>query len=108
MDRLFEAVLFYDDLPDDRKSAVRKQLADHPDLQDTLVQWMQVRAAVRHELEADLPDRDLLVLYALDDAGLGDSLSAPEQRSSTSTTSRTTTTASATPRGTRSCVRRPA
>ncbi len=79
MDRLFEAVLFYDDLPDDRQSAVRKQLADHPDLKDTLVQWMQVRAAVRRELEADLPDRHLLVLYALHDAGLEDSLSAPEQ-----------------------------
>lgn len=80
MDRLFEAVLFYDDLPDDRQSAMRKQLADHPDLKDTLVQWMQVRAAVRRELEADLPDRHLLVLYALHDAGLEDSLSEPEQR----------------------------
>lgn len=80
MNRLFEAVLFYDDLPDDRKSAVRKQLADRPDLQDTLVQWMQVRAAVRNELEADLPDRHLLVLYALGDAGLGDSLSTREKR----------------------------
>lgn len=79
MDRLFEAVLFYDDLPAERQSDVRKQLAEHPDLRDTLVQWMQVRAAIRRELEADIPSRELLVLYALDEAGMPHVLSADEQ-----------------------------
>lgn len=79
MDSLFEAVLFYDDLPDERQDAVREQLSQHPELHDTLVHWMQVRAAVRRELDAAVPDRHLLVLYALDDAGLGDALSEAEQ-----------------------------
>lgn len=79
MDSLFEAVLFYDDLPDERQTAVREQLADHPDLRDTLVHWMQVRAAIRRKLEADVPDRQLLVLYALDDAGHTDFLTSEEQ-----------------------------
>ena len=79
MDSLFEAVLFYDDLPSEQKTAVRKQLAEHPDLRDTLTRWMQVRAAIRRELEADVPDRHLLVLYALDDAGMTHALDADEQ-----------------------------
>lgn len=79
MDSLFEAVLFYDDLPSERKTAVRKQLAEHPDLRGTLTRWMQVRAAIRRELEADVPDRHLLVLYALDDAGMRHVLDADEQ-----------------------------
>ncbi|PEN09331.1 iron dicitrate transport regulator FecR [Longimonas halophila] len=79
MDRLFEAVLFYDDLPDERQSDVRRQLAEHPDLRDTLVQWMQVRTAIRRELEADVPRRELLVLYALDESGMTNALNADEQ-----------------------------
>lgn len=79
MDSLFEAVLFYDDLSADRQTAVRKKLADHPELRDTFAHWMQVRAAIRHELEADVPDRSLLVLYALDDAGLTDALNSEER-----------------------------
>mgnify|MGYP006426204567 CR=1 FL=1 len=79
MDRLFEAVLFYDDLPDERQASVRKQLAEHPELRDTLVRWMQVRTSIRRELEADVPDRELLVLYALDDANHTEALSDAER-----------------------------
>lgn len=79
MDSLFEAVLFYDDLSEERRADIRETLADHPELQATLSQWMAVRAAVRRDLEADLPERDLLVLYALDEAGMAHVLSADER-----------------------------
>ncbi|MES3629549.1 MAG: FecR domain-containing protein [Longimonas sp.] len=79
MDTLFEAILFYDDLSEEKRAAVRDQLNEHPEMRQSLVRWMQVRTAVRQQLEADLPDRHLLVLYALDQAGLGHTLDPGER-----------------------------
>ncbi len=75
-----DALLFFDDLSPAQQQALRAALAEDPVLADAFAQWRQVRAAVRERLHADVPDRRLLVLYALEAAGRADVLSPDEQQ----------------------------
>lgn len=54
-------------------------MAEDPGLAEAVRQWEAVRAELRDQLDACIPDRELLVLYALDEQHLSDCLSAEEQ-----------------------------
>ncbi|WP_420454555.1 FecR family protein [Rubrivirga sp.] len=65
-----DALAFYDALPPDERAALDAALREHPALAEAFARWQSLRASVRAELARDLPDRALLVLYALADDDL--------------------------------------
>ena len=65
-----DALAFYDALPPDEQAALDRALAEQPALAEAFARWQSLRAEVRAELARDLPDRALLVLYALSDDDL--------------------------------------
>ena len=65
-----ETLALYDALTPDERAAVEAALADRPALAEAFARWRSLRADVRAELARDLPDRALLVLYALADDDL--------------------------------------
>ena len=65
-----DALAFYDALPPDEQAALDRALAEQPALAEAFARWQSLRAEVRAELARDLPDRALLVLYALSDEDL--------------------------------------
>ncbi len=71
-------IIFFEELSPERREAVRDAIRADGDLARTFAQWRQIRATLREQLHAHGPDRRLLVLYALDDAGQGDVLSPDE------------------------------
>jgi ferric-dicitrate binding protein FerR (iron transport regulator) len=71
-------IIFFEELSPERRDAVRDAIRTDHELARTFAQWRQIRGALREQLHAHVPDRRLLVLYALDDAGQGDALSPDE------------------------------
>lgn len=65
-----DTLALYDALPPDERAAVEQTLADRPALAEAFARWRSLRAEVRADLARDLPDRALLVLYALADDDL--------------------------------------
>lgn len=78
MDDAFGPLLFEDDLSPEQQAELREQLEEDPDLAEGWLRWQQVRARLRDRLETNLPDRRLLVLYALEDEGREDLLTTEE------------------------------
>ncbi|MEM7788282.1 MAG: hypothetical protein AAF594_11205 [Bacteroidota bacterium] len=74
--RDLDSLALYDALPPDEQAAVAAALAEQPALAEAFARWRSLRADVRVDLAQALPDRALLVLYALSDDDL---LSADEQ-----------------------------
>ena len=72
-------LLFFDELSPAEQERARAKLQDDPAWAEALAAWQDVRAVVRSRLEADLPDRKLLVLYALDAEGQSHHLTAAEE-----------------------------
>lgn len=72
-------ILFFGELPPERRAAVREAIERDPELARAAAQWQHVQSAVRTRMKDHLPPRRLLVLYALDDAGHGAMLSMAEQ-----------------------------
>ena len=68
--RDLDALALYDALPPDEQAALAAALADRPALAEAFARWRSLRADVRARLAQDLPDRALLVLYALADDDL--------------------------------------
>ena len=73
-----DTLALYDALAPDEQAALDAALAETPALADAFARWRSLRAAVRADLARALPDRALLVLYALADEP--DALSADEAR----------------------------
>ncbi|MDT0631001.1 FecR family protein [Rubrivirga litoralis] len=65
-----DRLALYDSLPPEERAAVAAALADRPALAEAFARWRSLRAEVRADLSRDLPDRALLVLYALADDDL--------------------------------------
>ena len=65
-----DALAFYDALPPGDRAALDRSLAREPALAEAFARWQSLRADVRAELAGAVPDRGLLVLYALSDPDL--------------------------------------
>ena len=65
-----DRLALYDALPPEERAQLDAALADRPALAEAFARWRSLRADVRAELSRDLPDRALLVLYALADDDL--------------------------------------
>jgi len=79
MDDRYSPLLFADERSPEEREALREQLRDNPELADDWARWQQVRARLRQRLHEQLPDRRLFVLYALDQGGRSETLTAAEQ-----------------------------
>jgi len=71
--------IFYDNLTADQREALLDHLATDPELAASFNHWKQVRSGVAKKLETLLPDRHLLVLYALDESPRQGLLTPPEK-----------------------------
>ncbi len=78
MGEIFDPMLFDEALTPERRRVLDEALAADPALAEALARWQALRAALRHSLDAHLPDRHLLVLYAL--AARADTLSPAERQ----------------------------
>ena len=65
-----DALAYYDALPPEDRAALDRALAEQPALAEAFARWQSLRAEVRADLSQALPDRALLVLYALSDHDL--------------------------------------
>jgi len=80
MDDGYSPLLFEDDLSPDQQAALREQLEEDPELAEGWARWKRVRVQLRRRLQERLPDRRLLVLYALDQEGRSDALTHDERK----------------------------
>ncbi len=76
MSQSFDILALYDSLTPKERAELDRAMEENPTMADAFGRWNSLRAEVRRELAADLPDRALLVLYALAD---DDVLDADEQ-----------------------------
>ncbi len=79
MNEAFDPTLFDDALTPEARQAFRAALEADPSLAEAYARWRQVRAAVRRSLDAHVPDRHVLVCFALDASGRSDLLTAAER-----------------------------
>ncbi|MGI9176065.1 MAG: hypothetical protein ACR2GR_12200, partial [Rhodothermales bacterium] len=70
MNETSDLFLFHEDLTPEQREIISRSLAADPGLREAFAQWQRLRADVRQSLGTHLPDRSLLVLYALE-AGHG-------------------------------------
>lgn len=79
MNDVYEALLFYEDMPPRKREAMRERLQEDPDLADALARWREMEQAVAEKMRESVPDRRLLVLYALEQDDHRGLLSTQEQ-----------------------------
>ena len=79
MNDLHEALLFFEDLPPRQREEILERLESDPDVAEAFVQWRAIERRVAQDLQKDLPERHLLVLFALEDDGDRSLLSTQEQ-----------------------------
>jgi ferric-dicitrate binding protein FerR (iron transport regulator) len=79
MDDRYDPLLFEDEPTPEQRAALRKRLDEDPELAEGWARWRHVRAELRDRLQERLPDRRLLVLYALEQEGRTGALTPEEQ-----------------------------
>lgn len=79
MNERYEELLIESEQSPEARARLRAAMADDPELAEAVRQWETVRAALHDRLEANLPDCELLVLYALEEKGLAEHLSEAER-----------------------------
>lgn len=79
MENGYGPLLFEGELTPDQRDELRSYLDEHPDLASDWARWQKVRRRLRRRLDARLPDRRLLVLYALEQEGRQDLLTPAER-----------------------------
>ncbi|PEN14491.1 hypothetical protein CRI94_05555 [Longibacter salinarum] len=79
MNDLHEAILFFEDLPPSQREDVLERLETDPDAAKTFHQWRTIERRIAEDFHNDLPERHLLVLFALEDRGDRGLLSTQEQ-----------------------------
>ncbi len=79
MDDKYSPLLFADERSEAQQAALREQLDEDPELAKQWARWRRVRGRLRQRLQDQLPDRRLLVLYALEQEG-GDEHLTPAER----------------------------
>ncbi len=79
MNEVLEAILFYDDLSSDQQKALFAALDEDPALARTFHRWRALQHKVHNDIESRLPNRELLVLHAVDESD-PDALSSAERK----------------------------
>ncbi len=79
MQDALDALLFPEALTAAQRQALQEVLAEDEALAEAYGHWLQVRDAVRSDLNKQVPDRRLLVLHALAVSGQGEELTSTEQ-----------------------------
>jgi len=79
MNDLYEAFLFYENLSPSERNEVRERLESDPDAAEAFAQWRAIEQRVAEEMQTALPDRHLLVLFALEADGHRGMLTTQEQ-----------------------------
>lgn len=79
MEDKYGPLLFEDDLSPQQRDALRDYFEEHPERVEEWARWREVRRHLRRRLQERLPDRRLLVLYALEQEGQRDVLTDQEQ-----------------------------
>lgn len=79
MDDKYGPLLFAENRTPEQRAVLQEQLEDDPELAEDWVRWRQVRVHLRRQLKDQLPDRRLLVLYALEQDGREDALTTAEK-----------------------------
>ncbi len=79
MNDVQDALVFYDALTPQQRQALQTAIETDPALGEALARWQQVRAELRSQLESCIPDRCLLVLYALDAEGYRECITSRER-----------------------------
>ncbi len=69
MKDVLDAIIYFDELSEEQQRALRAEVRTNPELADVFQRWQHLRDHVRNSLNASLPDRELLVLYALQQRG---------------------------------------
>lgn len=65
MNNVLEAIIFYDDLSEEQQKALFAAIDGNPKLAGSFKKWRALQYEVRSSLSSSIPNRDLLVLYAL-------------------------------------------
>ncbi len=65
MNNVLEAIIFYDDLSEEQQKALFAAIDADPKLAGSFKKWRALQHEVRTNLSSSIPNRDLLVLYAL-------------------------------------------
>ncbi len=79
MDDAYGLLLFEDDLSSEQRAMLQERLEEEPELAEGWARWRRICAQLRRRLQERLPDRRLLVLYALDQEGRSDALTREEK-----------------------------
>ncbi len=79
MDDKYGPLLFAENRTPEQWAVLQEQLEDEPELAKDWACWCQVRAHLHRQLKDQLPDRRLLVLYALEQEGREDALTTVEK-----------------------------
>ena len=65
MNDVLDAIIFYDDLSTEQQEALLAALAANPQLAESFRKWRKLQQEVQSSLSAQIPNREVLVLYAL-------------------------------------------
>ena len=65
MKDVLDAIIYFDELSKDQKTALQSTLSSDPELLRVFDRWQQLKGEIRSSLDSSIPDRDHLVLYAL-------------------------------------------
>ncbi len=79
MDERYKDVLLADEPSPEAQKELRQAMEEDPELAKAVRRWEAVRAELRDRLDRCLPDRDLLVLYALDEQELDECFTLAER-----------------------------
>lgn len=79
MEDKYSLLLFEEELSPEQQEALRQQLSEDPELAEGWNRWMRIRSHLHRRLQKHLPDRRLLVLYALEQEGYRDALTPREK-----------------------------
>ena len=80
MNETSDLFLFHEDLTPEQREIILRTLAADPGLREAFARWQRLRLDVRQSLDTHLPDRSLLVLYALEASHGPEMLTPLEQK----------------------------
>ena len=65
MKDVLDAIIYFEELTEDQQFALKETLTSDPELLQIFNRWQQLKGEIRSNLDESIPDREHLVLYAL-------------------------------------------